>query len=90
MATVSTKEGLEILEKSDLDSLQLIDHATAILSIDLAATTSTNYKDTEETTSSPEHTFREQWVLRWLLKRFISEHGQLGKTEADDPSTRYL
>lgn len=76
MAESSFNGGLEILDKSDLNTNQLIDHACAILNIDLATTTSNHIEEVDNHDSSTIYTFREQWVLRWILKRIASEHNK--------------
>ena len=73
MATPHSKDSLEILDKSDLDLSQLIDHAASVLKVDLPEKTKEYLECPSDEPSTTGYAFREQWVLRWLLRRFTSE-----------------
>ena len=89
MSSTEGRLGLEILEKSDLDILPIIEHVISILKIDLAKTTQAHLKREEGAEVKLEYTFREQWVLRWLLKRFAAEETQHRRKQDGHRSTRY-
>ena len=85
MATPLSKDGLENLDRSDLDAAQLVDHAASVLRVNLVEATKDHVEHPDQETSTTDYTFREQWVLRWLLRRFVSEHNL--KTDEQDVDT---
>jgi hypothetical protein len=85
MSKSISKGGLEVLETSDLDISKLIDHATSILKIDLAEATKEHVDRSDQRTETLNYTFREQWVLKWLLRQFVSEQSQNGEAYAVTP-----
>ena len=83
------KNGLEILEKNELDISILIDHATTILNIDLVEVSRRHLEHVSGETTAVDATFREQWTLRWLLKRFNWEQNPSQGEYTPTASNRY-
>ncbi len=73
MTRPDSKDSLELLDRSDLDLSELIDHAASVLRVDLVEETRKHLEHPDEESSATGFTFHEQWILRWLLKRFTSE-----------------
>ena len=73
MATPHSKDSLEILDKSDLDLSELTDHAASVLKVDLAEESKKHLERHSQDSSITGYSFREQWVLRWLLRQIASE-----------------
>lgn len=64
--------GLDQLDKSDVNTLDLIRHAARILKISLNVD-SCNDESPEVDALEKGLSFREQWVLKWLIRRFNNE-----------------
>ena len=90
MAETSSKGSLEVLDKSDLKPLQLVGHAASILKINLTETTQLYLASPEQTTWINSYTFREQWVLKWLLRTFYSEQSQQAGPKNASPASTFL
>lgn len=67
--------GLEALERSDADFSELVEHAETTLGIDLRHTSDVAETFTGSKSTANTSTFKEQWVLRWLIRRFLAANG---------------
>jgi hypothetical protein len=82
MPLTGSSSGMESLEISDLPTSELVRHAATILKVDLQLCEGPHAQSKTEKSSPRAYTFREQWVLKWLLRRFVSEESRFKEQSA--------
>ncbi|KPI44859.1 uncharacterized protein AB675_2476 [Cyphellophora attinorum] len=67
-----SKSALESLERSKASLGQLVEDAAKIVGADLISEVDGVKNDGPNIQPTARYTFKEQWILRWLLRRFIA------------------
>ena len=84
---MSLTGGLEALDGSDADIRTRIRHAATILGIDLAKSKLPSTDEKNHVRRGGTNSFKEQWVLRWLLKTLHAAISEASRQPNEDLHT---
>lgn len=89
MSTKREVNALDALDRSDEAFLMLVDRAADIIGIDLSLL-AINTANVAKSDRRVTHSFKEQWVLRWLVRRFAALSGARVAVKTEDDSKVHL